>query len=150
MGARKLINDAQWLKLEPLLPGKKSDAGVTARDNRLFLEAVLWILRTGSPWRDLPAPLGNWHTAYMRFKRWGESGRWQRILEAVSGDKDLEVLMLDSTVVRAHQHSAGAQKSRASGHRAFAGRIEHQDSRSRGCLGEPGALNSDRRPGGRY
>ena len=112
MGVRKLINDEQWSKLSPLLAGKEGDEGATAKDNRLFLEAVLWILRTGSPWRDLPTELGNWHTTYTRFSRWGRSGRWQMILDAVSGDKDLEVLMIDSTVVRAHQHAAGAQKKR--------------------------------------
>src|SRR6218665_1244024 len=67
---RKLLRDEQWEKLSPLLPGKPSDPRATAQDNRLFLEAVLWIMRTGSPWRDLPAELGNWHTTYTRFKRW--------------------------------------------------------------------------------
>lgn len=110
---RKLLRDDQWNKLEPLLPGKAGDRGATARDNRLFIEAVLWIGRTGSPWRALPVELGNWHTTYTRFKRWGESGVWQRVVEAVNGDRDMEVLMIDSTVVRAHQHAAGAQKKKA-------------------------------------
>ena len=110
---RKLLRDDQWNKLEPLLPGKAGDRGATARDNRLFIEAVLWIGRTGSPWRDLPVELGNWHTTYTRFKRWGESGVWQRVVEAVNGARDMEVLMIDSTVVRAHQHAAGAQKKKA-------------------------------------
>lgn len=109
---RKLLRDDQWEKLEPLLPGKASDPGATAQDNRLFLEAVLWIVRTGSPWRDLPAGLGNWHTTYMRFKRWGKSGVWKRMVETVSGDQDLEVLMIDSTAVRAHQHASGAKKKK--------------------------------------
>ena len=113
MKSRRLLNDAQWKKLEPLLLGKVGDAGAKGRDNRQFIEAVLWIVRTSSPWRDLPAELGNWHTTYTRFKRWGESGAWQRIVEAVSDDKDLEALMIDSTAVRAHQHSAGAQKKKA-------------------------------------
>jgi putative transposase len=112
-GIRKLLRDEQWEKLSPLLPGKPSDPGATAQDNRLFLEAVLWIVRTGSPWRDLPSELGNWHTTYTRFKRWGESGVWQRVVDAVSGDRDLEMLMIDSTAVRAHQHAAGAQKKKA-------------------------------------
>lgn len=110
MGVRKLIKDSQWVKLEPLMAGKASDVGRSGANNRLFLKAVLWIMRTGSPWRDLPSELGNWHTTYTRFKRWSEAGRWQKILIAVSGDKDFEVLMIDSTVVRAHQHAAGAQK----------------------------------------
>jgi putative transposase len=110
---RKLLRDDQWHKLESLLPGKGDDRGATAQDNRLFVEAVLWIGRTGSPWRDLPSELGNWHTTYTRLKRWGESGGWQRVVEAVSGDRDLEALMIDSTAVRAHQHAAGAQKKKA-------------------------------------
>ena len=110
--SRRLLRDDQWAKLEPLLPGKPGDPGATAQDNRLFLEAVLWIVRTGSPWRDLPAELGNWHTTYTRFKRWGETGVWQRLVESVSGDRDLEALMIDSTAVRAHQHAAGAQKKK--------------------------------------
>jgi transposase len=67
---RKRLNDAQWAQLAPLLPGKASDRGVTAKDNRLFVEAVLWVMRTGAPWRDLPAEFGRWHSAYMRFSRW--------------------------------------------------------------------------------
>jgi transposase len=110
---RKMLRNDQWERIEHLLPGKASDRGVTAKDNRLFVEAVLWIARTGSPWRDLPPQLGNWHNVYTRFSRWGKSGVWQRVVEAVSGDSDLQSLLLDSTIVRAHQHAAGAQKKRA-------------------------------------
>jgi len=109
---RKRIRDDQWERIKDLLPGKTTDPGVTAKDNRLFLEAVLWIARTGSPWRDLPLSLGDWHTTYTRFSRWGKKGVWQRVIEAVSADADLEALFIDSTVVRAHQHAAGAQKKR--------------------------------------
>ena len=109
---RKLLCDDQWEKVCDLLPGKASDPGATAQNNRLFLEAVLWIMRTGSPWRDLPSEFGNWHTTYTRFKRWGEFGVWKRISDAVSSDSDLEMLMIDSTAVRAHQHAAGAQKKK--------------------------------------
>jgi transposase len=110
---RKLITDTQWKKLEPLLPGKASDRGVTAKDNRLFLEAVLWIMRTGAPWRDLPPELGNWHTTFTRFSRWSKKGVWDRVFAAVSGDRDLEEVFFDSTAVRAHLHAAGAQKNAA-------------------------------------
>jgi transposase len=109
---RKMLRNDQWERIEHLLPGKASDRGVTARDNRLFVEAVLWIARTGSPWRDLPPQLGNWHNVYTRFSRWGKRGVWQRVIEAVSTDADLEALLLDSTIVRAHQHAAGAQKKK--------------------------------------
>lgn len=107
---RELLSDEKWAKIEAMLPGKASDSGVTAADNRRFIEAVLWIARTGAPWRDLPAELGNWHTTYTRFNRWCKRGRWLAIMSALGEDRDLEALMIDSTVVRAHQHAAGAQK----------------------------------------
>ncbi len=110
---RKMLRNDQWERIEDLLPGKASDPGVSAKDNRLFVEAVLWIARTGSPWRDLPPELGNWHNTYTRFSRWGRKGVWQRVFRAVSADPDLEALFIDSTIVRAHQHAAGAQKNTA-------------------------------------
>jgi putative transposase len=110
---RKRLRDEQWERIRDLLPGKVGDPGATAKDNRLFVEAVLWIARTGSPWRDLDPALGNWHATYTRFSRWGKKGVWERVIEAVSGDRDLEALFIDSTVVRAHQHAAGAQKKKA-------------------------------------
>ena len=110
---RKVLKDARWKKIEDLLPGKASDPGCTAKDNRLFVEAVLWIARTGSPWRDLPAELGNWHTTYVRFARWRDSGVWDRVANALAGDAELERVFIDSTIVRAHQHATGAQKNSA-------------------------------------
>jgi transposase len=110
---RKMLRDDQWERMKELLSGKVTDCGVTAKDNRLFVEAVLWIARTGSPWRDLPHELGNWHNTYTRFSRWSKKGVWQRVAQAVSNDPDLQALLLDSTIVRAHQHAAGAQKNTA-------------------------------------
>ena len=107
---RKMLRNDQWQSIEQLLPGKPSDCSVTAKDNRLFVEAVLWIARTGSPRRDLPSELGNWHNTYTRFSRWGKKGVWQSVADALSTDRDLHALLLDSTIVRAHQHAAGAQK----------------------------------------
>lgn len=107
---RTMLRDDQWERIEPRLPGKPSDPGRTARDNRRFVEAVLWIMRTGSPWRDLPQELGHWHRTYVRFSRWREKGVWERVAQALCGDADLEHLFIDSTIVRAHQHSVGAQK----------------------------------------
>lgn len=94
-------------------PGKATDRGVTAKDNPLFIEAVLWIARTGSPWRDMAPALGNWHATYTCFSRWSKKDVWQRIIAAISDDADLEALFIDSTVVRAHQHATGAQKKKA-------------------------------------
>ncbi|MBN4082055.1 IS5 family transposase [Beggiatoa alba] len=110
---RLILRDDQWERIKNLLPGKATDCGVTAKDNRLFLEAVLWIGRTGAPWRDLPAQLGNWHTTFTRFSRWAKAGVWDSVFEAISQDRDLEEVMLDSTAVRAHQHAAGAKKNTA-------------------------------------
>ncbi len=110
---RRMLRDDQWERIEQLLPGKAGDRGVTAKDNRRFVEAVLWILRTGSPWRDLPVELGHWHRTFVRFSRWREKGVWERVAKVLSGDADLEQLFIDSTIVRAHQHSAGAQKKQA-------------------------------------
>ena len=110
---RSILRDDQWERIKDLLPGKATDCGVTAKDNRLFVEAVLWMGRTGAPWRDLPAELGNWHTTYTRFSRWSKTGVWDRVFEAISQDRDEEEVMLDSTAVRAHQHAAGAKKNTA-------------------------------------
>ena len=107
---RHEISDAQWELIEPLLPGKAGDPGVTARDNRLFINAVFWLAKTGAPWRDLPERLGNWSSVFQRYNRWCANDVWWQIVEALGGDEDLEELLLDSSLVRAHQHAAGAKK----------------------------------------
>ena len=102
-----------WDRIKNLLPGKPSDPGVTACDNRRFVEAVLWIGRTGAPWRDLPPTFGSWHTTFTRFARWTRTGVWDRVFRAISIDRDWEEVMLDSTATRAHQPAAGARKKTA-------------------------------------
>ena len=99
---RHEISDEQWDKVKDLLPGKPGDPGRTARDNRSFLNAVLWIAKTVAPWRDLPERFGPWNSVFQRFNRWAKHGVWARLWEAWK-DPDLECLMLDSTVIRAHQ-----------------------------------------------
>ena len=113
---RFALRDDQWARIEGMLPGKKGDPGGTARDNRLFVEAVLWISRTGALWRDLPERLGNWNSAYQRFARWSRQGVWHRIFAKMAGDADFEEVFIDSTIVRAHQHAAGAAKKTAIRH----------------------------------
>jgi transposase len=120
MSHRHAISDTDFRRIEHLLPGRPGQHGGVARDNRRFLDAVLWIARTGAPWADLPARFGPYDTAFQRFNRWAKAGRWAVILEALGGDADLESLLIDSTVVRAHQHAAGARKKAAS--RPSAGR----------------------------
>ena len=110
---RRWLRDDQWQRLEPMLPGKASDPGRTAENNRLFIEAVLWVARTGSPWRDLPPEFGLWNSVYTRFARWSNNGVWQRLFAQLANDADFEEVFLDSTIVRAHQHSSGAAKKKA-------------------------------------
>ena len=98
-----------WVRLAPHLPGKRGDAGATGKDNRLFLEAVLWRVRTGLPWRDLPADFGNWNSVFRRFRRWAEGGVFERIFKEISGTPDFEYAMIDGTIVQAHQKASGAR-----------------------------------------
>ena len=122
------LRDDEWKRIKDLLPGRAGSVGVTAANNRLFVEAVLYRYRAGVPWRDLPERFGDWNNVHRRLSRWAKSGVWQRVFEHLAADADNEYAMIDSTIVRAHQHSAGAKKSRREpGHRTFARRVEHQD-----------------------
>ena len=96
-------------RLEPHLPGKARDRGVTAKDNRLFLEAVFWRVGTGSPWRDLPAAFGNWNSQFRRFRRWASGGVFESLFKAMSGDPDLEYALIEGTIVQVHQKARGAK-----------------------------------------
>jgi transposase len=110
---RKWLREEQWERIEGMLPGRAGDRGRHGEDNRLFVEAVLWIARTGVPWRDLPEAFGAWNSVYKRFARWSENSVWQRVFKELAKDADFEEVFLDSTIVRAHQHSAGAKKKPA-------------------------------------
>ncbi len=110
MLARHAISGADWDRIKHLLPGQPGQHGGVAQDNRRFLDAVLWIARTGAAWADLPERLGNGNSQWRRFDRWARKGRWGPILAALR-DPDLDVLILDSTAVRAHPCAAGAKKS---------------------------------------
>ena len=110
---RYALRDDQWDRIWELLPGQRCHRGVTATDNRLFVEAVLYRYRAGVPWRDLPERFGDWKNTHRRFSRWAGKGVWQRVFEHLAADADNEYAMIDSTVVRAHQHSAGAKKNMA-------------------------------------
>jgi len=109
MQDRHTLRNDQWERIKDALPGKKSDPGRTAGNNRKFIEAVMWIGRTGAPWRDLPPERGNRANAHKRFMRWSRKGVWQMIFNTLAVDADTEWLMMDSTIVRAHQHAAGAK-----------------------------------------
>ena len=106
---RFVVLDVLWKRLEPHLPGKVSDAGVTAKDNRLFLEAVFWRVRTGSPWRDLPPAFGHWNSQFRRFRRWSKAGVFESLFKAMSEDVDLEYALVDGTIVQVHQKATGSK-----------------------------------------
>ena len=109
---RYALRDDQWERIEELLPGRKGHVGVTAKNNRLFVEAVLYRYRAGIPWRDLPDRFGDWRVVHTRFSRWTKTGIWQRLFDQLASEADNEYGMIDSTIVRAHQHSAGARKKK--------------------------------------
>jgi|SRR6476620_1769289 len=110
MKRRHEINDDQWNKIKDLLPAEsKPQGGRPPKDHRHMLNGMLWIARTGAPWRDLPDYYGSWSTVYSRFRRWQQAGIWDQILEYVSTEPDLESVMIDATIVRVHQHGAGAK-----------------------------------------
>jgi putative transposase len=106
---RRELTDVQWSRIEHLVPGKKGDRGRPGEDNRLFVDAVLWVLRTGAPWRDLPSAFGLWNSVFIRFNRWAKKGIWESLFKVLAEDPDFEHVMIDATIVRAHQHAAGAK-----------------------------------------
>jgi len=109
MVKRYELNDAQWRRIEGLLPGKAGDPGRTGADNRQFVNGVLWVLRSGAHWHDLPERYGKWKTVHKRFSRWAKAGVWERVFASLTGDPDNQYLMLDTTLVRAHQQAASGK-----------------------------------------
>ena len=112
MAMQTHLSDTQWNKIKDVLPGKESDPGRSGTDNRRFIEAIIWVTRNGARWRAIPAEYGNWNTIHRRFRRWSRKGVWQVIFNTLSVSADTEWLMIDSTIVRAHQHAAGAKGGR--------------------------------------
>ena len=105
---QSILSDEQFERVAPHLPGKVGDPGRTA-NNRLFLEAVFWIARTGAPWRDLGPRFGLWNSIYRRFRRWAEKGVFESLFKLLSPDPDFEYAIIDGTIVRVHQHGTGAR-----------------------------------------
>jgi len=116
--SRLVLTDRMWDGVKDMLPGRQGSPGRTAADNRLFLEAVLWRIRTGSPWRDLPPEFGNWNSVFVRFSRWTEKGVFERIFQTLSESFDIEWAQADGDVFRARGKAAGkngeAQPGRSS------------------------------------
>src|SRR5271166_2081135 len=138
------LRDDQWERIKDFLPGSEGYVGGTAKDNRLFVEAVLYRFRTGCPWRDLPERFGYWKSVHQRFSRWATSGVFERIFKALASDHDNEYMMIDATIVRAHQHSAGARKKTD---RQIPRRTEHQNPRPRRRPWQPSRVNAHARSG---
>ena len=130
MPYRHAISDADWDRIKDLLPGRPGQTGWLARDNRLFIDAVLWWAKTGVPWRDLPERFGDWNTVWKRFDRWARKGTWRLVFETLQ-DPDLEWLILDSTVIRAHPCAARRRKKTD----GTGGQDEQALGRSRGGFG---------------
>ena len=130
------LRDDQWDRIRDTLPGRAGSVGVTAADNRLFVDAVLYRYRTGIPWRDLPECLGDWNNTHRRHSRWAKRGVWTSVLALLAVDADYEYAMIDSTIMRAHQTAPARKKSRRrSGDREQQRRAEQQISRVGGRVG---------------
>lgn len=109
MAKRYELSEAQWRRIENLLPGKAGDPGRSGADNRLFVNGVLWVLRSGARWQDLPERYGNWKSVHKRFTRWAHAGVWEKVFASLTGDPDNQYLMLDTTLVRVHQQAASGK-----------------------------------------
>lgn len=110
MQRRHELKNTEWERIENFLPGRAGTVGKPAKDNRNFVNAVIWIARTGAPWRDLPERYGKWNSVWKRFRRWALQDVWGKVFKELSIDADMEELLLDGTIIRAHQHAAGAKK----------------------------------------
>jgi transposase len=106
---RTILTDAQWERIAPLVPGKKGDPGRSGEDNRRFVEGVLWMVRTGAPWRDLPEYFGKWSSVWKRFRRWALKGVFEKLFQALSDEPDFEYALIDGTIVKVHRHATGAK-----------------------------------------
>ena len=148
MGIKRYeLSHGQWERIAPMLPGKASDPGRTAADNRLFVNAVLWVLRSGARWSDLPERYGKFKTVHKRFTRWARAGVWERVFEALTRDRDNQYLMIDSAIVRAHAQAATGQKGGSKTRLwAFPRRTDQQVAHRRRHLWPADPLPPHRRP----
>ena len=106
---RRVLTDAHWAIIEPFCLGKPTDPGQTGRDPRLFMEAVLWIVRTGAQWRELPGEFGNWNSIFKRFRRWVKADVFYSMFRALASDADFEYAMIDGSIVKVHRSGQGAK-----------------------------------------
>ena len=105
------LTDEEWLRIEPLLPPENTGKqGRPRKDNRIIMNGIVWLARSGAPWRDLPERYGSWKTVYSRFRKWIDDGILDNIFRILSLEAELEELSIDASIIQAHQHSAGAKK----------------------------------------
>ncbi len=109
--SRRTLTDRQWAIIEPLVPGKAGDRGRAGEDNRLFIDAILWLARGATPWRDLPPELGNWRTVHSRFRRWTVAGVWESLFKALSPEPDFECVLVDATICKTHADATSQNPS---------------------------------------
>lgn len=126
MRKRHALGDEQWAEIAPLLPPEVGRVARPSKSNRRMVDAMVWILKTGSPWRDLPRHFGPWQSVYTRFRRWTQQGVWARVLDKLSEQQDGESYLIDATIVRAHQDATGAKKGH---HTPSADLVEGQPQR---------------------
>ena len=113
MAKRYELTDEQFERIRDILPGKTGDPGRSAQDNHRFLNGVMWVLRSGAHWHDLPERYGKWKTTHQRFSRWAKKGIWEAVFERLLKDPNNDYLMIDSTLVKAHQQAATGKRGRA-------------------------------------
>ena len=110
MGAKRYeLSEAQWVRIAPFLLGKPGDPGRSGADNRLFVNGVLWVLRSGANWQHLPERYGKYKSVHARFTRWAKAGVWEKVFAELIKDRDNKYLMLDTTLVRVHQQAAAGK-----------------------------------------
>ena len=132
------LTDEQWARVSERLPSTSKTGGRNAKPHRPIVEAMIWILRTGAPWRDLPSSYGPWQSVYTRFSRWSASGVFASLFEALAREHDGESYLIDATIVRAHQDASGAAKKGGTRNWALTRRSVHKDPRRRRCAWQPG------------
>ena len=119
------VSDKNWDIIKEKLPGATGKVGRPSYDNRLFINAVFWILRTGAPWRDLPPDLGNWNSVHKRFARWRDQNIWEKILHELIDNPDYEWLMIDATHIKVHPSASGAKGGNQAMNRTKGGSIQN-------------------------